>query len=519
MTVRGLSISRSTLILLIVFALALGLRLWGVNFGLPFVYHPDEGALTMPALNILRTGDYRPIRLDYGSAYIYALTALYIPYFLYGAWRGYFTTVADLPVFADYHRIGAYAYPAVFLLPRVLTALLGALSVLVVFSLAKRLGGPRAGLIAAALLAIMSLHVSNSHFATVDVPMTFVLMLAMTRILDVYERGDWRDYVWAGILVGLCASTKFTGGVGFVALLVAHFLRARDGSQRFNHRLAIGAAATAGGFLIGTPYALDLPYFLNWLAVNVQWYGSAAGEPGVAIGDPTWFFYLKELVWNPSILIVVAGAVGIGILARRDWRRGFVLLAFPVAYGVLIVSQASRFPRFLVPILPFLSLGAGIALDTMAGWLRARWHPANGRAKWSIIALLALVGVFPFAATIQQDALLAVPDVRTVVFDWYKANISPEAKVAADPTGPPLFAWSRDVYVTWNLAEHSSEWYAEQQFDYLILSEPILLSPNLTAQTRSAYDRLLARLTLVKTFQGPMLGTDGLHIWVYRIKP
>lgn len=511
--------SRPMLLLAGILTLALGLRLWGINFGLPFVYHPDEGALTMPALNILRTGDYRPIRLDYGSAYIYTLTALYIPFFIYGVWRGYFTTVADLPFFADYHQIGAYPAPAVFLIPRVLTALLGALTVLVVFSLAKRMGGSRAGLIAAALLAIMPLQVSNAHFATVDVPMAFVLVLALTRVLDVYERGDWRDYAWAGVLVGLTASTKFTGGVVLVALLVAHILRARAGSELLNNRLAIGIAATIGGFLISTPYALDLPYFLNWVARNIGQYGSAETEPGVILAGPSWFFYLRELFLGPSAVVVILGIFGWAWSIRQNSRRAVVLLAFPVAFFALSGLQTARYPRYLVPLTPFLALGAGIALDTIASWLSARWHPANGHAAWSALALVALVGVFPFAAAIQQDALLAAPDVRTVAFDWYKANVSPDAKVATDPAGPPFTAWSRQVYLTWNLAEHSAEWYAEQQFDYLVLSEPILLNPNLTAQTRSAYERLLARLTLVKTFQGPMLGTDGLHIWVYRIKP
>jgi 4-amino-4-deoxy-L-arabinose transferase-like glycosyltransferase len=518
MTAQGFSISRSTLILLALFVLALALRLWGVNFGLPFLYNPDEGALTMPALNILRSGDFRPFRLDYGSAYIYSLTILYIPLFLYGAWRGNFASVADLPVFTDYHQIGAYSFPAAFLAARVLTAILGALTVLAIYTLGRRLAGARAGLFAAGLLAITPLHVLYAHFAGPDVPMTFVLVLALLRILDVYERGDWRDYIWAGLLVGLTASAKFPGGVVLAALLVAHLLRARGWAELANDRLAMGIAATIAGFLIGSPYALDLPYFLNWLAVNVRWYGAAGGDPGTAAGDPTWLFYLKELVLGPFGLIAIMGVFGLAFAIRRNWRQALVIIAFPVVYGALITLQTSRFPRFLIPLIPFLVLGAGIILDAAAHSMMTRWQMARPRPQLALSAVVVLFAILPLSAVIGQDALLAGPDVRTQAFDWFRANISSQAKVAAEPASVPLSGWSREVYLTWNLAEHASDWYADQNFDYVVVSEPRLIDPNLTARTRSAYGQLMNRLTLIKTFQGSMLGFDGLRIWVYRVK-
>ena len=111
-----------------IIVLAMIFRVWGLGFGLPFTYHPDEGALVMPALNIVQTGDFQPARLDYGSAYIYSLTGVYALYFLYGARQGYFDTVADLPVVLDYRQIGAYPFPRIFWLARLLTATMGTLT-------------------------------------------------------------------------------------------------------------------------------------------------------------------------------------------------------------------------------------------------------------------------------------------------------------------------------------------------------------------------------------------------------
>ncbi len=79
--------------------------------------------------------------------------------------------------------------------------------------------------------------------------------------------------------------------------------------------------------------------------------------------------------------------------------------------------------------------------------------------------------------------------------------------------------WSHNLYVTWDLIEHPPEWYVEQGFDYLALSEPRLLDANVTPQIEAAYRRLTDRWTLIKTFMGPMLGTDNIRIWVYEIAP
>lgn len=486
-------------ILASILALAFALRAWGVNFGLPFTYHPDEGAVVMPALDILRTGDYRPFRLDYGSAYIYSLMALYIPLFLYGAWRGYFK----------------YSFPAAFLAARLFTAALGTLTVLAVYHLGTRLAGRRAGLIAAAFIAIEPLHVSNSHFATTDVPMTFMITLACVRILDVYERGHWRDYLWAGLLIGLAASTKFIGGIVFGALLITHALRAKNWNELTDLRLAIGVVATVAGFLLGTPFALDLPYFLNWLVLNFSFYGSASGVPM----ESSWIYYLKNLLLGSPAPIAICGVLGWAWFVKQNWRRGVVLVAFPAMYATLISVQTTHYPRFIIPLVPFLAVGAGMFLPVAVESLAKRWGRVLAKANHGLTMLVMLVGVIPLVASVKSSVLLAGPDVRTLAFEWVNLNIPAEARIALDPTGPPLAPSSHKIYKTWNLAQHSPSWYIEQKIDYLIISEPRLLDPNLTLQTTAAYRELMTRFRLVQTFQGAMLGSDGIRIWVYQVAP
>lgn len=64
------------------------LRIIGVNFGLPHLYHPDEWALVMPALRMLQTGVLDPQRFDYGSLYIYMQAVVQAIFYVYSRITG-----------------------------------------------------------------------------------------------------------------------------------------------------------------------------------------------------------------------------------------------------------------------------------------------------------------------------------------------------------------------------------------------------------------------------------------------
>ena len=54
--------------------MAFGLRLYGVRYGLPYVYNPDEVAIMSRALGFAK-GDLNPHNFLYPTLYFYALFA------------------------------------------------------------------------------------------------------------------------------------------------------------------------------------------------------------------------------------------------------------------------------------------------------------------------------------------------------------------------------------------------------------------------------------------------------------
>ena len=61
-----------------VFVIALGLRLWGINFGLPALYRPDEDVAVGRAMGILH-GILNPHFADWPHLYFYVATAWLAP--------------------------------------------------------------------------------------------------------------------------------------------------------------------------------------------------------------------------------------------------------------------------------------------------------------------------------------------------------------------------------------------------------------------------------------------------------
>ena len=144
--------------LAVVLAGALGLRLWGIKQGLPFAYNTDENSHFVPYAIGMFVYGFRPGTLT--SPYFVNPPGLtYILHFVFALWFGGRAGVA--------HRF-AVDPTSVFVVARVTVALLGTLSVWLLYLAGARLFDRRVGLLAAALMAVAFLPVFYAHQALND---------------------------------------------------------------------------------------------------------------------------------------------------------------------------------------------------------------------------------------------------------------------------------------------------------------------------------------------------------------
>jgi 4-amino-4-deoxy-L-arabinose transferase-like glycosyltransferase len=213
--------------LVLILAAGFLVRVWGLDFGLPYLEaRPDESTIIRHTMAFF-SGDPNPHFFNYPSLYLYLLFAAYLSYFLIGRGFGFFSSPDDL--------IARFIHDPynIFLIDRALSVFFGTATILVVFYLARRLWGRRTALVAALFMALAYLHARDSHFGTTDAAMVFLALTAMLFIVRARQEGSEKNYLLAGLLTGLAASTKYNAVLLVLPLATAHFFntleRARQG--------------------------------------------------------------------------------------------------------------------------------------------------------------------------------------------------------------------------------------------------------------------------------------------------
>ena len=202
--------------LAVVLGVAFALRLWGIKQGLPYVYNVDEYGHFVPEAVAMFHHGLNP-------HYFINPPALTLPAArrLRGLARrpgGRHSSTREFALHPD----------RLFLVARITVALLGTVSVWLLYLVGARLFDRAVGLLASAVMAVAFLPVFYGHLALNDVPTLAPLTLSLLGTAGVLRRGRMLDYLLAGVGLGLAAATKYTAGVMLLPLLaaaVAQYLR------------------------------------------------------------------------------------------------------------------------------------------------------------------------------------------------------------------------------------------------------------------------------------------------------
>jgi 4-amino-4-deoxy-L-arabinose transferase-like glycosyltransferase len=402
-----------------VFMLALGLRLYGLRYGLPAVYNPDEVAIMSRTLAFAKW-DFNPHNFLYPSFYFYALFV----------WEGLTAVLAvatrSVESFGAFQREFFLDPTRVFVAGRLLTALLGAGTVVATGVLGARLSGRFAGVLAALLLAVAPLHVLNSHYVKHDVPVTFLIVLAYLayeRLWSLPPKGGSYRLIAAAAVTGMAFSTHYYAI--FLAIPLA-WSAARGGRDRGDamRRVAIAAAISAAVFFLLSPFILVEPG-TAWrdIRANRQIVVDRAVESaGYLAGALEYGALLLDGVGLTAVLAVM----GVGAGIYRHGARTLWLLAFPVPFLVFIASTVPA-SRYLVPLVPFITLFAGMLIaDT--------WHKRRLTAQLLFVAAFALAGT----ESLRTDAFIREADTRTLALEYIREHIPAGATILTQPYSVPL---------------------------------------------------------------------------------
>ncbi|MES5488665.1 glycosyltransferase family 39 protein [Bradyrhizobium sp. INPA03-11B] len=294
---------------------------------------------------------------------------------------------------------------------RLLGAVVGVIGLAVTWRLARRVGGPLAGLAALLLLALCPTFYGHMFMNPKDAPFAvamIVLILGLVRLIEEYPAPSPRTILIVGLGAGLSIGCRVLGGlaliyavVGFIPLFIEEFRKqgAREATHRFAHVV----------------YVLLPGLVLGYLVMGLIWPWSIM-EPGHPLEAVTYFSHFFEKPWKemfdgalvsvpdmpwsylptlfalqlPEVMLVLLTAAVVTTfmsLSRIDVtakRKSIMLMLTLAATLPLVIAMVKRPAlyngiRHFIFVIPPMAVLAGVAFARGMDWLgenRRAWQPA-----------------------------------------------------------------------------------------------------------------------------------------------
>lgn len=400
--------------LLAILLIAATLRFTGINWDQNQHLHPDERFLTMVE-NSLKwpkslaqyfdssVNPLNPYNHEHGT-YVYGLFPVVIAKFL-----GELT--------------GKTGYDGVYLVGRVMSAVMDMLCILFVFLTGRRLYDARVGLLGALLLALTVLDIQQSHYFTVDTYTAFYATLSLYLAVRVAQGGGRGSVVLLGVAFGLAVSAKISV-LSFLLIIVLAYavrswaqrtsllsttdgtlvdarrrlgrlrvsfsVRSVDGSEppSTSERVLIQVLGACGSILVimvvaalvfrvAQPQAFMGPGFFG-LKLNPKWTHDMEYASKLVSGEidyppshqwasrPFSYVFQNMVLWGLGLPLGIALCASWALMLYELVRKRDLRHLLPWAWMTLVfVYQSIQFVkpmRYLLPIYPTMALMAGYGL-------------------------------------------------------------------------------------------------------------------------------------------------------------
>jgi 4-amino-4-deoxy-L-arabinose transferase-like glycosyltransferase len=404
----------------------------------------------------------QPVNVEiYYAAAVRSMTAS-LPNFFFGAFDPAGTVTTDkLPgaFWLQALSVGVFgAHRWALVLPQVIE---GTLTVLVLYSVVRKLAGPRTGLVAAGVLAISPATIALNRGNVSDTLMILLAVLAANSIVIAVSTGRWRPLLLAGVWVGLAFQAKMLEAWLVLPALVACYLTAAPGDW-------LRRAWRCGAMVL-----LAVAVSLSWMSLVTVW---PAGSRPYIDGSTDNSAFQQVFVYNgfgrldqatPDQLVNRTIRLGLAIAPPPSWHRlltgdlgrdtGWLLAASVVALLAGLIARR-RAPRtdlaraglllwgtWLVPVFAVFSAATDIntyytaalspaVASLLAIGISVGWRQRTHLTSWLAVAA-AVLGTGGYAYWLLPAAGTGLPS-------WLQPALI--ALIAAAAVGLALAAcWRR----------------------------------------------------------------------------
>ena len=561
------------------FLIAFLVRLIGLNWGIPGqalvhgMYLPDEISELISSL-IISEQKYQFNIIRNQPFFYFTSFSYFFLYFLLALLTG------RVDSWSQYIEWCSGDIAHFLIVGRLLVVVLGAVTVIVVFFIAKRLFSPLVGWAASLFLLFSIGHIIYSRILRLDSFMPFLVAVSLYLLVRIMEDRPekLRYYILTGAFVAATAMTKVTGFAMLAPFFLLPFLSPSSSNWLPIRRPVFWKQYKFSVFVFFAAYfAFAGPSYIFRIRGSS---GAVSGGASTIVGamanrfsaaetyrnlggistfDHSLFFHLTESL--PRLLgwpIYILGVIGFMLLIFERRKRAAVILlltsiiAFLAPIGYL--QRASD--RDMLPLLPLLTLCAAYGLVRVFNYISDRAGLEGQYLRKSIFAaLLLIVLIWPAVTIYRSVRLMENADTRELAAGWIEESVPANTALALEPYGPSIVGskptpWSTTLQEQYQEAglptyqiqsllaattsrtdvfknESFLPFIEEKEIEYVVLSSAYygrfyseameIQFPEHAQQGKAFHDLIERRLDLVHTIYPNWRDTPGPIIKIYQV--
>lgn len=412
-----------------VILLASFVRLIGLNWGYPFIFHPDEPTLIRGGTGI--RFDPNPHHFDWPHLQTYLM------FFVIALWARFTDILEAVGLRGSLEQIVPLWWdrPFVFyFLGRLISALAGIGAVILTYIISFDLFKKKSVAVLSSMLLVFSFQsIEDSHFATLDSSLTFWVLLSFLFSLKIVRTGNVKYYLLSGFLAGLATSTKYNGAFVTFSIFASHISYIVINNRKrieilYSNKLLYSALALIGGFLLGTPYALldYKTFFSTEPAIGALWQLS---RQSTAFMERYLNFSLMEknirsnLFMSLSPFVLLFFFYGSLSLFTKNFKLKYLpLLIFGIGYLYYVSMFPVFYAQYFNPLYPFIAI--------ISAWGVCQFTTDFNLKK--VVFYLLLIFMFTPMILRVSDMMRVylTDDNRIRAYSWIKQNVRAGETVA-----------------------------------------------------------------------------------------
>jgi len=246
-----------------------------------------------------------------------------------------------------------------FLLP-----LVGTLTIFLVYLLGKEMFNKKIGIISAAIISFVPIHIIYSGKILNDVFVTFFITLSFLFFWKGFDKGNEKYKIFWGITLGIGLLTRYT--LLWIIPLFPAYLWIRNKSLNFLRDKYLWYG-TIGFFVVLIP----------WLIYGIFEYNNPIGAfihgakaSGYWGGHQAWIFFFQNnwYIFSISGILFVLSLIWIFYVRDYKKREIYLLLIWSLFYLMMLMIMPHKEERFIIPIIPAISLIIGYSLNKVKSY-------------------------------------------------------------------------------------------------------------------------------------------------------